>query len=460
MREKNYDVVMIGSGIGGLVCGCFLAKRNKKVLIIEKNNYVGGYCTSFERRGFKFNSFVRGFVGLGKGGILQKIFSELNVLDSISILRPPIYDLIQLPGVKLGLHNNPQDTLNELINQFPAEENSIRNFFSFLLSEDMPFKAYKYRKSSFKEVIDEFFKDPKLKFLFNVLRIDSGHDASLTLALDDLMLIKGNLVDGGYFPAGGMQSLPNALLDCFMKNGGTVLLNTEVKKIIIKGRIAKGVVDSNENFISANTIVSNADATLTYEKLIGLPYLKKSIIKKIKAMKPSTALFVMYVALNIDLKEMLKQRCAAIWDFNKSIGDGIVCTLSSVVDSSMAPKNSESLTLYFGAPFNNVSYWEKNKTRIEKIFLERLFRIFPDAKDKVLFYESLSPIDLEKQTFNRRGSSRGWDPLINSSPESFPDYFLSIKNIFLVGHWVKLSTGNGGVAYAAFTGKKVAKMIC
>ncbi|MBI2560252.1 MAG: NAD(P)-binding protein, partial [Planctomycetes bacterium] len=54
--EPSYDVIVIGAGIGGLVCGTFLTKASKKVLIIEQHHTPGGYCTSFKRKGFIFDS--------------------------------------------------------------------------------------------------------------------------------------------------------------------------------------------------------------------------------------------------------------------------------------------------------------------------------------------------------------------------------------------------------------------
>ena len=58
--RNNYDVVIIGAGIGGLVCGCYLSRSGLKTLIVEKNVLVGGYCTSFEKSGFVFDSCAGG----------------------------------------------------------------------------------------------------------------------------------------------------------------------------------------------------------------------------------------------------------------------------------------------------------------------------------------------------------------------------------------------------------------
>ena len=54
--DNKYDVIIIGAGIGGLVCGCYLVKAGLKVLIVEKHYQVGGYCTSFKRKGFTFDA--------------------------------------------------------------------------------------------------------------------------------------------------------------------------------------------------------------------------------------------------------------------------------------------------------------------------------------------------------------------------------------------------------------------
>ena len=74
MTNKQYDVIIIGAGIGGLVCGCYLAKAGMKVLIVEKNDRVGGYCSFIEKDNYKFNLSTCMLGGFRESGILNKIF--------------------------------------------------------------------------------------------------------------------------------------------------------------------------------------------------------------------------------------------------------------------------------------------------------------------------------------------------------------------------------------------------
>ncbi len=70
---QSYDVVIIGGGISGLICGCFLAKKGVEVLLVEQHSKPGGYCSSFSRKQFIFDIGIHYFGGLRKGGSFRNI---------------------------------------------------------------------------------------------------------------------------------------------------------------------------------------------------------------------------------------------------------------------------------------------------------------------------------------------------------------------------------------------------
>src|SRR3989304_2366012 len=97
----SYDVIVIGAGIGGLVCGTFLAKASKKVLIIEQHHTPGGYCTSFKRKGFIFDSAVHHIGGCGRWSIIGRCLKELNI--SMEFYRLDPMDSLVFPSMSLDI---------------------------------------------------------------------------------------------------------------------------------------------------------------------------------------------------------------------------------------------------------------------------------------------------------------------------------------------------------------------
>ena len=456
MIKNEYDVVIIGSGLGGLICGCYLSKHGLKVLIIEKNKEIGGYCRSFDDRGYRFNTCIRGLVGGRPGGLLDQILTDLNLKNKITILRPEVYDEIQFLGNSIFLYNNPNKTINGIIKKFPKEAIAIRNFFSLITKEKISTEFFRYRNCNFQQLINRNFKDNRLKLLLSILRIDSGMMSSQTSAVADLMLIRGNVFDGGYFPKGGMQSLTDCFSDYFKNSGGFILTESLATKIKMNRYKATGVFLEKDIFIKAKIVISNSDATFTYSKLLKDAKIEKILLKKIKTMLPSASTFVVYLALKSNLRRYLKHTCCAIWNIQKKISDGLVCVPSSVVDSTLAPKDCTGVTLYYGAPFEDDKFWKCNKEKYTDVFLKRFFKIFPEMKNHIAFYSVATPVDFQRETFNRDGASRGWAPTIQQIAENFPSSDTPIKNVFLAGHWVSSPYGNGGIAFVGQTGRKVA----
>ena len=80
------DVIIIGAGMAGLTCGCLLAKKGLKVLMIEKNQKVGGCCTSFQKDGFSFDLSVQSIGECHKGGRIWRLLEEIDLLDQIRFI--------------------------------------------------------------------------------------------------------------------------------------------------------------------------------------------------------------------------------------------------------------------------------------------------------------------------------------------------------------------------------------
>lgn len=470
----RYDVIIIGAGIGGLVCGCYLAKGGLKVLIVEKNPQPGGYCTSFRRKGFIFDSAVRGLVGCGEKNILGRILKEIDVYEEIKMFRVPVFDKIITPDFNISIKSDYKETKDDLKTIFPQERHAIENFFKFLNSTNF-FQLYSILgNKSFQELLDSFFLDRRLKSVWNVMRSDTGLVPSKTSALAGLSLCRGYIFDGGYYPKGGMQTIPDKLLRAFKENGGEVIFSREAEKIIVKNGRAEGVILNGNIIIMSKTVVSACDATQTFLRLVNKRFIKKNFKDKIKEMKPSPSVFIVYLGLKKRLNRIIRD-CCSIWYFPdrpsskdydivfknnlRTSSKYVVCVFPSLHDRSLSPETGESVYLYVGAPFKNEYFWKQIRQEMVDDIISRASEIIPDLKSSIDVVESATPQTLYRYTYNREGASRGWAALIDQTKFDVMPYETQIKGLFLSGHWVTFPTGQGGIAMAAYAGKSTAKII-
>jgi len=83
----KYDAIIIGAGMGGLVCGNLLDYKGYKVLIVEKNFVPGGYCTNFTRKGYTFDAAVHFFNGCEPGGMVFEILKKFDAEDCVEFIK-------------------------------------------------------------------------------------------------------------------------------------------------------------------------------------------------------------------------------------------------------------------------------------------------------------------------------------------------------------------------------------
>lgn len=80
------DVIVIGGGLAGLTTAALLAKRGRKVLLLEKNQRIGGYASSYKSHGHRFDIATQALGGCGKGGAVHSILADLGVDDQLRFL--------------------------------------------------------------------------------------------------------------------------------------------------------------------------------------------------------------------------------------------------------------------------------------------------------------------------------------------------------------------------------------
>ncbi len=458
MSNSAYDAIIIGAGIGGLVCGCYLAKAGMKVLICEQHNKPGGYCTSFKRQGFTFDAAAHAIGGYCKGYI-KKIFQDLDLDIKLQKIDPS--DIIILPDKRqVAFWSSLERTIIEFQSLFSDEVENIKKFFDFLASSNTN-TLISLRNKTFLTLLNSYFKNDDLKNVISFpLLGNSSLPPSQLSAFMGVKIFQEFLLDGGYYTqAGFIQNFTDHLVKKFHHFKGELRLSTKVKQIkIIKG-VAAGVILENGEYLIAKHIISNCDATQTFLKLISSKNLPETFFYKLKKMVPSSSGFMAYVGLKEDFFTSYNSKFlqgSNIWvmrqknieEAYKNFKNQLINPCGYVVHIS---KKNKTLFAFMNYPYRKKIYWKKNKYNILSVFLKEIEQdLFPNFADYIVYKDAATPHTLKRFTSNYKGATFGWA----SSPSQLidPDFHRPnfIQNFYLVGHWSTYGIGIPGVAYVAY----------
>lgn len=466
--EEKYDVIIIGAGVAGLVCGCYLAKSGLKVLIIDQQNKPGGYCTSFERKGYRFDVGVH-YLGSLKDGVLKIVFDELGINLRINRVDPS--DKIILPENIIYIRSKVNDTIQEFKKSFPAQNKNIDKFFNFILAKDFLSVYSKVRKLTFSQVLDSFFDDYRIKSVISLLLGNIGLSAKVAAAVPAIILFRVYILDCGYYPIGGMQAFPDELARKFHSFGGKLLLSRKVTKIITKIQPMRVILNNGVD-IKAERIVSNSDAFETFEQLLDVK--AKEVISLRKA-TASSSMFLVYLGLRKSLHENVDDK-ANVWYFSSYDIDEVysytqhnlvkgdlkclLCSFPSAHDPLLRKENKSTAILFIHAPFRTEDIWNKNKHLIADKMVSAASKIIEGLPHLIDLQIIATPNTFFKYTSNKNGSFVGWLSTLDQIKTSLFPQRTSIPGCYLVGHWSSIGyPGYGGVPNVVFSGRRGAALL-
>jgi all-trans-retinol 13,14-reductase len=454
--EDEYDVIIVGSGVGGLVCGSLLSKWGYKVLVLEQHYQVGGYCSSFMRKGFIFNAGVEDVSGLWEKGPITYLLKELGLRkEDLFVKNTREY-------VFKGRHiraESLEEFIEILSGMFPDEKENIRAFFEEAekayeecyreaevygtpLPAELIAKVFGERKlldyprehphfydwmnKSFKEKLDEYFRNEDLKALLCALLGYVGTTPDKTPASSALTACVSYYLHGGYFPKGGAQKFANSLRDFIVSHGGTVLVNHKVDRILVEDGKAVGV-KSGDRIFRAPIVVSNVNAKTTFLELVGRDNLKKEFVEYIMGLKMSPSCFMVFLGLDMDL--------SSYPTLIKNMDDGYEIVINSNADPSLAPRGKASITILTSAsyedfPERGTEEYMRKKQELSEILINKAEKLIPNLSRHIVVKDAATPKTFERYTFMPQGAIYSFDQSIGVKR---PYFKTPIKGLYLVG---------------------------
>jgi phytoene dehydrogenase-like protein len=512
--QDTYDVAIIGSGMGGLSCGAWLAHMGMKVLVVEQNVQVGGLCSTYKRNGFSFSPAASIITGATKkNGVFPRLTKRLGIEDKLEFLPLEQGYHVHFPDFNYYLYSGGVEARGRLIEQivglFPHEADGIKAFFKTLvrLYEQADYATFlgtsprdvarillkcptvvRHMNKGIVPFVRNFVTDPKLR---SVLSINSTC-ANLPPSQMSVLGIGGLLIEGGLsnpHVKGGSQAVPEAFAAGLRDSGGEVLLGHLVEKILVEDKKAFGIRlapsplaraegaeagSGDRKEIKAKYIVSNAAARQTFQKLVGEEAIGTKFLKNLNKLRPTPPCGILLLGLDMDLKKMGMVPALHIHSSNydvdehfknverKMVGEQgpepfFRFQLAPLSDPTSAPEGKSALAIH-GIPAPIGGCWEDEAYEKKAIdmMIKRAEKIIPDLSKNISYQEFWSPTTLDKYALSGQDATMGWA----LSPDQTGPKRLApqtpIKNLFLSGHWTRPALG---VMSTVISGLQTSRMI-
>jgi phytoene dehydrogenase-like protein len=454
----SYDVVIVGSGLGGLVTGAKLAKEGRKVLIVEQHTSVGGYATSFTQNNFTIDIGFHSMDGLYPEDPKIKVFEDLDVYFDLELVPLPkeFYRYVN-NRIDISIPNTSEEAIEVLSEHFPEEKRGIKSFFHHIEN----IFSSEWKNKTVGEMLDSMFKTNDLKLALAGTIQYYGDDPYTLSALSFGAALARNYKGGNHFIKGGSIKLTDYLANYIRKLGGTILVGKEVTTILIspeKNNVegikykSTTIAEEEPTKVLANTVIINAPLPVAAE-LFSSESEKVSELKEVmKHIKIGHSNLNIYLGFDTTLDNLDHHNYLTVVNHKSVFGlkdifvnnnrpypqRNFIFIDYGQIDTGMAPYGKSTGMISMVDYYHNWDKFNKEeystqKKELERIFIDKLDLLIPGVWDHIEYISVATPKTMERYTRNPGGSVIGFarNPLqVRMYPLTSP-----IKNLYFASSW-------------------------
>lgn len=498
--KNTYDVIVIGSGMGGMTTATALARFDHKVLLLEQAQKIGGLTHAFSRQGFTWDVGIHycgtfGHDQLG-GRILDWLSGGAIEFQSVGT----IYDTLHFPDELIISVGRPAEAYKmELKDHFPDNAAEIDAYFEALVAAEEaghavgadrampePFRTahhwwnkkkiqrWCYRTTD--EVIDELISDPKLAAILSAQwGTYGGKPKEASFAFHGIIL--SHYLEGAAYPIGGASAIAKGLVPVIEAAGGQAFANTAVSKLIFDDEKVVGVRTAKGEEYYAPAIVSAIGAGETVKHLLPENIRDQEWAREIASFEPSICHFDLFLGFEGDIAQHGATRANhwfyENWDTNQAIWHAgedepiqmMFVSFGSLKNPAHDPGTSNKYSgdmlvwadwscveeFADGGAEQNPEAWVDFKHRVESKMLEAFKEKFPDLASLITYHELGTPLATAAFTGHEKGGFYG----VETTPRRMMSDALNVRTpvsgLYLSGQDV-MSPGIAGALAGSMLG--------
>jgi all-trans-retinol 13,14-reductase len=488
LDEKKYDVVIIGSGMGGLSSALILAKNGFKVCVLEKNQQIGGNLQIFSRDKCVFDTGVHYIGGLDEGENLHTFFKYFDIIGNVEFERldDDCFDKISFKNGKSYKYAQGYDNFIEsLVKDFPNERVAIERYCELMQETCDKFPLYNVEvdnensylhnisvlEANAYEVINSLTTDQTLR---NVLAGNNGLYAGVKEKTPFYVhaLVVNSYIKGAYRVVNGGSEIVKHMVKSIRSYGGDVFKRQNIVGANYdENNLIESVYSENGDVFRGDKFISNLHPAVSVD-LFGENRFLKAYRNRIKNLENTISSFIVHVTLEKEAIEYKKHneyyvRIDDIWDGIECNKDRwpeymFICSPSSKKKDKFA--ESLSLMVYMDAKdfkewegtFNTVvkksertNDYHDFKKHLEQKVIDAAQELYPNLKDAIKTVYSSSPLTFRDYLNNPDGNLYGLLRDSNNPSKSMINPKTKVKNLYLTGQNIVFH-GVLGVVVGAF----------
>lgn len=504
---EHYDVIVVGSGIGGLTNAALLSLLGKKVCVLEQHYTAGGFTHAYEREGYEWDVGVHyiGEVNL-EHSTMRRLFDVISEGRLRWAEMDPVYDRIIVGGESYDFVAGRLHFIAELVTRFPEDEPAIRAYVALIheISARMPkffaaqalprwmarvyngLRPWFMRKEFFqttREVLESLTANQQLISVLAGQWGDYGQVPRDSAFLMHALLVR-HYISGGAYPEGGASSIARTVIPTIEKSGGDVFTYARVSEVLVVDNRACGVRMADGSEITANQVVSNVGFMNTVNHLLPEASRERHHTSSwTEQVRRSSATLCLYAGFRGDA-EALGLDTTNLWVYPNGDHEGNL-------DRFMSDDSAEFPLVYISFPSSKDPQWNRrypNKSTVEVVtfssmdhferwqgsswqqrgddyerykealsqrLLDVLFKHRPQLRQALDYYELSSPLSTQFYQLSERGEIYGLGHFVERFQQPFLHTELPVKNLYMTGVDVMTAGVGGGLMSGMLTSMRM-----